>query len=166
MRNIIKTTTMAFIGGLCTAGLVLAAGTGAETGQPSQQVTDVQLDQKQVSEVQNALKEKGYTIGRVDGIVGPQTMDAIREFQSKEGLTATGQADPQTLKALGIEAGEQEFMGVSPEFGEEKQTKPLPQTPMDQMDKMPMDQTEQMPMDQTDKMPMEQQPEKSSGRNY
>lgn len=133
MRYIVTTTAMAFIGGLFTAGLVLGAGESpsvivegqqygptTETGQ-QQQVTSLQLDTRQVSELQNALKEKGYIVGAEDGIIGPRTMGALSNFQSQEGLTATGQPDPQTLRALGIEIGQQEFMGVSPEFGEEKE---------------------------------------------
>jgi len=143
MRYIVMTTAMAFISGLCIAGLVLAGGeppaaisSQMEEGQ-QQQIAVLQLNEKQVSELQNALNEKGFAVGRVDGIVGPETMRAIRNFQNQEGLTATGQPDPQTLKALGLEVGEQEFMGVSPEFGEEKQPA---QQPMEQMEQMPMQQ--------------------------
>ena len=160
MKYIVMTTAMAFIGGLCIAGLVLAGGeppaglsSQKEAGQ-QQQLAAPQLDEKQVSELQNALKEKGFAVGRVDGIVGPKTMSAIRNFQSQEGLTATGQPDLQTLKALGLEVGEQEFMGVSPEFGEERQQQYQPE----QMPMEPMERTEQMPMQQ-----MEQQPQSPGG---
>ena len=147
MKYIVMTTAMAFVGGLCIAGLVLAGGeppaglsSQMEAGQ-QQQLAALQLDEKQVSELQNALHEKGFAVGRVDGIVGPKTMSAIRNFQSQEGLTATGQPDLQTLKALGLEVGQQEFMGVSPEFGEEKQPAQQPaQQPMEEMEQMPMQQ--------------------------
>jgi hypothetical protein len=154
MRNIVMTTAMAFIGGLFTAGLVLAAAetpsgisTQMEEGQ-QQQVAALKLDEKKVSELQTALKEKGFAVGAVDGIVGPKTMGAIRNFQSQAGLTATGQPDQQTLKALGIEVGEQEFMGVSPEFGEEKkqyQPEQMPMEPMEPMEPMPMPEKEPQP---------------------
>lgn len=165
------TTAMAFIGGLFTAGLVLAVaetpagisgqtaegqqqyGTAAATGQTQGQVTALLIDGKQVRELQNALKEKGFAVGAVDGVVGPKTMAAIRNFQNKEGLTATGQPNLQTLKALGLEVGEQEYMGVSPEFGEEKQQKQpeqMPMVPTERTDQMPM-----QPMERTDQMPMQ-----------
>ena len=163
MRNIVMTTAMAFIGGLFSAGLVLATSetpaglnsqsktkqqqTGAsEMGQ--QHAGAMKLDSKRVNEMQKALNEKGYAVGRVDGVVGPQTTNAIREFQRKEGLSTTGQPDQQTLKALGIEVGDQEFMGVSPEFGDEKesyQTDESPMTPMERTDQMPMQQMEEQP---------------------
>ena len=159
MRNIVMTTAMAFIGGLFSAGLVLAAAetpashsSQSEMAKQQQQAGAVKLDSKRVNEMQRALNEKGYAVGRVDGVVGPQTSNAIREFQSKEGLSATGQPDQQTLKALGIEVGDQEFMGVSPEFGDERQPYQPDETPM-----QPMERTDQMPMQQ-----MEEQP-KSSG---
>lgn len=167
MRNIVMTTAMAFIGGLFSAGLVLATsetpaslGSQSETKQQQagasetrqHQAGAMKLDSKRVNEMQKALNEKGYAVGRVDGVVGPQTSNAIREFQRKEGLSATGQPDQQTLKALGIEVGDQEFMGVSPEFGGERQ----PYQP-DDMPMQPMERTDQMPMQQ-----MEEQP-KSSG---
>ena len=165
MRYIVMTTAMAFIGGLFTASLVLAAGmssekeqqqygSAAETMQQQQQVTALNLDERKVSELQQALNEKGFAVGAVDGIIGPRTMGAIRNFQSHEGLTATGQPDQQTLKALGIEVGQQEFMGVSPEFGEERQQQYQPE----QMPMEPMERTEQMPMQQ-----MEQQPQSPGG---
>lgn len=159
MRNIVMTTAMAFIGGLFSAGLVLASAetpasysSQSEMSKQQQQAGAVKLDSKRVNEMQKALNEKGYAVGRVDGVVGPQTTNAIREFQRKEGLSATGQPDQQTLKALGIEVGDQEFMGVSPEFGDERQPYQPDETPM-----QPMERTDQMPMQQ-----MEEQP-KSSG---
>lgn len=160
MRNIVMTTAMAFIGGLFSAGLVLASAetpashsSQSEMAKQQQQAGALKLDSNKVNEIQRALNEKGYAVGRVDGVVGPKTTNAIREFQSKEGLSATGQPDQQTLKALGIEVGEQEFMGVSPEFGDERQ----PYQP-DQMPMQPMERTDQMPMQQ-----MEEQPKSSGG---
>ena len=181
MRNIVMTTAMAFIGGLLSAGLVLAtsetpASLGSQSeakqqpagametkqqqagqqagamGNKQHQAGAMKLDSKRVNELQKALNEKGYAVGRVDGVVGPQTTNAIREFQRKEGFSATGQPDQQTLKALGIEVGDQEFMGVSPEFGDEKESYQPDESPM-----TPMERTDQMPMQQ-----MEEQP-KSSG---
>lgn len=156
MRNIVMTTAMAFIGGLFSASLVLAAaetpaGLSSQSEMKQQQAGALKLDSKKVNEMQKALNEKGYAVGRVDGVVGPKTSNAIREFQSKEGLSATGQPDQQTLKALGIEVGEQEFMGVSPEFGDDRQ----PYQP-DQMPMQPMERSDQMPMQQ-----MEEQPKSS-----
>lgn len=56
-----------------------------------------------VREVQQALKEKGIDAGPVDGIFGPKTQSAVREFQQKEGISATGRIDRQTLAALDVD---------------------------------------------------------------
>lgn len=56
-----------------------------------------------VREVQQALKDKGIEVGPVDGIFGPKTQSAVREFQQKEGISATGRIDRQTLAALDVD---------------------------------------------------------------
>jgi hypothetical protein len=55
----------------------------------------------QVQNVQLALASKGYKVF-ADGYLGPQTKQAIREFQSKNGLTASGEIDSTTIRALQI----------------------------------------------------------------
>lgn len=52
----------------------------------------------QLSQVQQALKAKGYDPGTTDA----QTQEAIRKFQQANGLPVTGTVDGQTAKALGI----------------------------------------------------------------
>jgi hypothetical protein len=53
-----------------------------------------------VRKAQAALTDKGYTLA-VDGRYGPNTQSAVRSFQEKNGLTATGSLDSPTLSALG-----------------------------------------------------------------
>ena len=54
-----------------------------------------------VRKVQLALQKKGINPGPVDGIYGPLTKEAVRTFQSRYGIHATGDVDNQTLFALG-----------------------------------------------------------------
>jgi peptidoglycan hydrolase-like protein with peptidoglycan-binding domain len=54
--------------------------------------------------VQQALKDKGHDPGPIDGLMGPRTSAALRDFQSKEGIEATGKPDKQTLASLGVDA--------------------------------------------------------------
>jgi peptidoglycan hydrolase-like protein with peptidoglycan-binding domain len=56
----------------------------------------------QISQVQKALKAKGYDPGTTDGVMGTQTQEALRKFQQANGLPVTGMVDSQTAKALGI----------------------------------------------------------------
>jgi membrane-bound lytic murein transglycosylase B len=57
----------------------------------------------QVTAIQEALKDKGHDPGPIDGILGPRTREALKSFQTAEGLNATGRSDPDTLAALGVE---------------------------------------------------------------
>jgi len=55
-----------------------------------------------VTQIQTKLKNWGYYKGSVDGKFGYQTYLAVKNFQSKNGLTVDGVAGDSTLAALGI----------------------------------------------------------------
>ncbi len=55
-----------------------------------------------VRKAQAALNGQGYDVGTVDGRFGPNTQNALRRFQAKNGLSETGTLDSPTLSALGI----------------------------------------------------------------
>ena len=55
-----------------------------------------------VRNVQQALNDKGYSAGAVDGQWGPATEDAVRRFQRASGLPQTGALEQSTLTALGV----------------------------------------------------------------
>lgn len=58
-----------------------------------------------IRKIQLALKEKGYDPGPIDNILGAQTRDAIKQFQTDNGLAVgvQGRSIPyETLKALGL----------------------------------------------------------------
>jgi hypothetical protein len=46
------------------------------------------------------LTYKGFSVGRIDGIAGPNTTAAIEAFQTSAGLAPTGLADAALLQAL------------------------------------------------------------------
>jgi hypothetical protein len=50
--------------------------------------------------VQAALAWRGFYSGRIDGVMGPETRSAIRDFQRQQGLPVTGQIDSGTTTAL------------------------------------------------------------------
>ena len=56
----------------------------------------------EVKQIQQKLKQWGYYDGAVDGIYGSKTFEAVKKFQSNNGLTVDGIAGSQTLSALGI----------------------------------------------------------------
>ena len=57
---------------------------------------------EEVKQIQEKLKRWGYYNGNIDGIYGSQTLEAVKYFQRKNGLTVDGIAGPATLKAMGI----------------------------------------------------------------
>lgn len=56
----------------------------------------------EVTEIQEALKARGYYGYTVDGIFGTRTKNAVIAFQSDNSLREDGIAGKETLKALGI----------------------------------------------------------------
>ena len=59
---------------------------------------------EQVRAAQQALKDKGHDPGEIDGKMGPKTQAALKDYQSKEGLKASGRLDAETMTKLGVEA--------------------------------------------------------------
>ncbi len=55
-----------------------------------------------VTTIQEKLSRWGYYSGKVDGIYGSKTVEAVKYFQRKNGLAVDGKCGPQTLRALGI----------------------------------------------------------------
>src|SRR5690606_12383120 len=66
------------------------------------------LNHQQVTELQRQLQARGLYEGNIDGIVGPLTRSAVRQFQEQEGLQATGTWNSNTAAALGIETSERQ----------------------------------------------------------
>jgi peptidoglycan hydrolase-like protein with peptidoglycan-binding domain len=58
-----------------------------------------------IKQVQQKLKQQGHEVGAVDGMWGPKTQAALREFQQQQGMQASGELDQETLAALGVQAG-------------------------------------------------------------
>lgn len=60
---------------------------------------------EEVKKLQQALSDKGYDIGEIDGIYGAKTKEAVIAFQKENGLKIDGIAGPETLKKLKISTG-------------------------------------------------------------
>jgi hypothetical protein len=79
-----------------------------QSQSPAALVPEVKLEQLPPSgpykptanEVQSALKNAGYYIGKVDGKAGPMTKKAIEEFQKANNLKVDGKVGPKTWLAL------------------------------------------------------------------
>ncbi|HOB91621.1 MAG: spore cortex-lytic enzyme [Bacillota bacterium] len=58
-----------------------------------------------VRDVQYRLRQWGYYDGLIDGYFGASTSAAVRDFQAKNGLAVDGIVGPQTWQALGLWTG-------------------------------------------------------------
>ena len=67
-----------------------------------QAVCDAEITPHLVKELQRYLVQRGYQAGRVDGLLGKQTIAALTEYQAANGL-AVGALTFESLKHLGIE---------------------------------------------------------------
>jgi hypothetical protein len=76
-----------------------AAGMGVKESQGERWAT------QDVKKAQEALKNKGHDPGSMDGVIGPQTTQALRAFQNASGLKETGRLDPETANKLGVTKG-------------------------------------------------------------
>ncbi|MEM1318341.1 MAG: peptidoglycan-binding domain-containing protein, partial [Pseudomonadota bacterium] len=55
-----------------------------------------------VLKAQTLLNQRGFDVGTPDGLAGPQTRKAVRDFQRSAGIPVTGEIDRETLRALDI----------------------------------------------------------------
>jgi peptidoglycan hydrolase-like protein with peptidoglycan-binding domain len=60
-----------------------------------------QPSQDEIKQAQQALDQKGFHVN-ADGILGPQTKQAVKKFQEQQKLQQTGELDQQTMSALGV----------------------------------------------------------------
>ena len=114
MRYLILTVATVFAVSLVSGQTLATAQTRAAYGQDQQaekqqsqqtigqnqqqgrQNGSQQLNSDQVRKLQQALKDKGYNPGQVDGIIGSQTRQALRQFQQSQGIASTGKVNPKT----------------------------------------------------------------------
>ncbi len=55
----------------------------------------------EVAALQVGLRQRGFYAGTVDGVLGPDTVSAVRRLQRRARLTVDGLPGPRTKKALG-----------------------------------------------------------------
>jgi peptidoglycan hydrolase-like protein with peptidoglycan-binding domain len=77
------------------------------------------FDHDDVNKVQQSLSDKGLYHGQIDGLMGPQTRQAIREYQKSENLPVTSRLDTETAGKLGVgpESEGGKFKGAGHEVG-------------------------------------------------
>lgn len=96
MKKIIK---LCICLGLCLTLFVTNAFSLSKIGSRSEEVR----------QIQTVLKQKGYFNSEIDGIFGTRTKKAVERFQKDHGLTVDGIAGKNTLIALGIKDGDNDY---------------------------------------------------------
>ncbi|HEY4250906.1 MAG TPA: peptidoglycan-binding domain-containing protein [Roseomonas sp.] len=89
--------------GLSTADLLAAGAQPAAAAAPADAAPGP-LSRVAVRNIQTRLRALGFYRGGVDGTWGPGTQAAIERFQQGRGLQATGQINPATAQAMGLDA--------------------------------------------------------------
>lgn len=88
------------LSGLC-AHAATGSGSGSFVGAQAEADALERGDRgEDVEELQARLMELGYLSGKLDGIFGAQTEDALCAFQAEAGLEESGVADAETREAL------------------------------------------------------------------
>jgi membrane-bound lytic murein transglycosylase B len=75
--------------------------TGKAPFQTSRPASEQRLSRNQVEKIQELLVARGYDPGPIDGVLGSQTRQAVKEFQRTAKLPPDGHPTPELLEALG-----------------------------------------------------------------
>lgn len=103
-KAIITSITIVFV---ITCALVLFVGVPIPASSEQTDVIEAVVLKKgstgsTVKTLQTKLKNWGYYKGSVDGVYGSQTVEAVKYFQRRNGLTADGIVGKKTAAAIGI----------------------------------------------------------------
>lgn len=77
-------------------------------GAPAVASSDT-LSRGAVRNVQSRLRNLGFYRGQIDGSWGPGTQAAVERFQQGRGLQPSGQINPTTAQALGLDPNNLEY---------------------------------------------------------
>lgn len=93
------------------AGASLASRTASDPAWDGTHILAEDSRGAAVESLQSYLNEEGFNTGGIDGIFGPLTDAAVRDFQSQAGIQVDGLAGPETFGALTEDVSEAENTG-------------------------------------------------------
>ena len=64
---------------------------------------DTNMTSGKITQIQRALKAKGFNPGPIDGTIGTDTMSAVNAFQRSKGLPVDRYLNMATVNALGVQ---------------------------------------------------------------
>src|SRR5215469_1680411 len=110
MRRLIITSASVLALAIGGAGVGFAAdgrstpNAGATAPSPygvaTNQQGGVNLSSTEIKQAQEQLRDQGLYHDTIDGVLGPATKQALRQFQQKNGLPMTATLDQQTMDKL------------------------------------------------------------------
>jgi hypothetical protein len=80
-----------------------AASQSATNQQVAVDIQHKNLTSAEIKDIQQALIDKGFDPGAVDGMWGNLTRAAVWNFQQENGIDPSGEVDRQTLSALDVQ---------------------------------------------------------------
>jgi peptidoglycan hydrolase-like protein with peptidoglycan-binding domain len=86
---------------------------GALAGGQPQSSAGAGADPATVRQAQERLTSEGFNPGPVDGKLGQQTRQGLKDFQQSRGLEPSGQLDAETIAALGVDSESSAAAGAS-----------------------------------------------------
>lgn len=96
MRDFLMATTAALA---LLAAVPVGAETANQTGRAAEEVA--QRDSADMVRLaQRALQAGGYYLGEIDGVFGPEMLQAVRYYQQSTGIPMTGRLDQRTVADL------------------------------------------------------------------
>ena len=106
MKNLviaaIAVVSLPALAAVSATGLLAQSSSGGQRAAADVNMDAVPtLTPDSVRKIQLALQKKGINPGPIDGVFGPMTKEAVRSFQDRYGIKASGDIDNQTLFALG-----------------------------------------------------------------
>jgi peptidoglycan hydrolase-like protein with peptidoglycan-binding domain len=93
---------------LAVGSLAVTAPASATEDRVQTHASGQQLSQASTTIVQRALARKGVYHGKIDGVWGKGTEEALRQFQKSNDLEATGRVDDATAQKLDVQLAELE----------------------------------------------------------
>jgi len=108
----------------------LAACSGYNNSQPSRvsyaAPQPPAVSPNLITQVQTRLQQAGTYNGNIDGLWGPATEAAVRNYQQQHSLNATGQLDVPTLAALNVGNASQTYGNAQPAVTTQPTANPQP----------------------------------------
>jgi peptidoglycan hydrolase-like protein with peptidoglycan-binding domain len=80
----------------------IGAQMSAKPGTPPPVKPEALMSKDSVAKVQEALADRGFVVEKT-GTLDARTQTALRSFQRREGMTATGMPDQMTLRRLNLD---------------------------------------------------------------